>query len=143
MGSHAGIHQQQSPVRQFDGIAGKTAVPVIGFVRRQGGREILPVEQVFAYRMAPMHRPPYRIVGMILVKHMVFPFIVTKAVGIIHPARAGGQVESRPVFGRDHLPESLLVFTCFAQCLAIHRYIPPYMFVISFHSLTEKHPACQ
>jgi hypothetical protein len=35
--------------------------------------------------MTPVHRAPYDIIGVILIKQMVDPFIINQAIGIIHP----------------------------------------------------------
>ena len=73
---------------------------------------------------------------------MIFPFIITKAIGVIHPAHAGGKMEIRSCLLPDFLLHSLLIFSCITQSLAYHsipfRSIyapngapPPYHIIIS------------
>jgi hypothetical protein len=40
-----------------------------------------------------MHGTPVGVIGVILVKHMVFSIIIGKSVGVVHPAHTGGQVQ--------------------------------------------------
>ena len=53
--------------------------------------------QVLAYRMPPMHRSPYRAVGIVLKKQVVFALIIHHAVGIIHPVGLRRKMVSWPV----------------------------------------------
>ncbi len=106
---HARIHQQMSAVRHYDRTAGKTAVPVIIHIRRQRRRQLLPVQQICTHRMAPVHGPPVGAERMILIEHMIFPFIIGETVGIVHPSHPRRQMKIRPRLCRDLLLHFLLV----------------------------------
>ena len=53
---------------------------------------MLPFKKIPAYCMAPVHRSPYRGVGIILVKKMILPGVIYKAIGIICPHLRGRKV---------------------------------------------------
>ena len=93
---HAGVHQQLLAVIHLGGRAGEAAGAVVHRgIRGQRTGQILPVQQVGADGVAPVHRRPPHIVGVILIELMVLPLIVGEAVGVVHPAHIGGQVVSR------------------------------------------------
>ena len=98
---HAGVHQRVPSVRQGQSGAGKAAAVVIGHIRGQGCGEVFPVQQVAADRVAPVHRPPVGIVGVILVKQVVLTVVEGKAVRVVHPAHAGREMEGRPILRHD------------------------------------------
>ena len=83
---HSGIHQKLPAVGKFDCAAGKTAVPVISLIRRQRGGQVVPVQQIRAHRMPPVHGTPFGIIRVILIEHVIPAFIIRKSVGVIHPA---------------------------------------------------------
>jgi hypothetical protein len=58
---------------------------------------MFPKYQVLAYGMAPMHRPPYNISGIILVEEMVDAVIVNQPIGVIHPFFGRAEMELGPV----------------------------------------------
>ena len=97
----AGVKQQLAAVGQLRGRAGETAVFVAGAVRGQGRGQIVPVQQVGADGMAPMHGAPYRLVGVILVEQVVLALVIREAVGVVHPADVGGQVVGGAFGGGD------------------------------------------
>ena len=135
---HPGIHEQLPSVRKLNGAARETAVPVINLIRSQRGRKVFPVQQVLAHRMPPVHGSPIGVIRIVLVKHMVFPLIPGKTVGIIHPSGACGQMERRPFLFGYHLLESLLVLARFPQCLACHHILhtPVLYFAKDGHPVT-------
>jgi hypothetical protein len=51
--------------------AGKTAVPIIVFTGSQSNRQMFPEKKILCPGMTPMHRPPIRAVGMVLIEDMV------------------------------------------------------------------------
>ena len=79
---YACVHQVQAPVH-LQGSAGKAPLRIIGLIRGQGNRFHLPVNQIFAAPMSPVHGPLYRRVGMVLVKQMIPSPIDSKAIGIV------------------------------------------------------------
>ena len=91
------IHQKLPTVRQLDCTSGKAAVPVIIFVRGKCTGKILPVQKIRTYRVAPVHRPPVGIVGMILVEHVILPLIEGKTIRVIHPAGIWAEMKSGSV----------------------------------------------
>ena len=127
------IHQQLPAVRKREGTPRKTPVPVIDFIGCQRRRQILPVQQILTHRMSPMHGPPEGIIRMILIEHMIFSIIPGKSVWIIHPSDAGRQMEIRPLFLRNSLSKSFLVFTSLPQCLTCHiNFHDPFLFFSYF-----------
>ena len=52
----------------FNGTAGKTAVFIVFIRRRQRNRSRLPVCQITAGRMSPVHRSPFRSIRIMLIK---------------------------------------------------------------------------
>ena len=91
--ANTGIHQQMPSVGHLHRAAGEAAVLVIIHVRGYGDGKPLPLDEVLGLHMAPVHGPPLHIVGMILVKEVIFAFIGRKAVGIVDPADGGGDME--------------------------------------------------
>ncbi len=106
---HACVHQHMPSVRQGQGAARETAVPVAGFVRGHSRREIGPVEQVAAHRVSPVHGTPVGVVGMVLVKEVVAALIPGKAVGVVQPAHPGGQMERGTGLPGDQFLPGLLI----------------------------------
>ena len=82
------IHEHLSSIRKCQCAAGITTVSIIRPVRRHRRRQIAPVDQVFAHRVSPVHGTPMRVVGMILIKHMILAVIIGKPVGVVHPSYA-------------------------------------------------------
>ena len=58
-------------------------------IRVERNRKMLPMHQIGAHGMAPVHRPPYGAVGIVLVKQVVFAFVKEHAVGVVHPFCCG------------------------------------------------------
>src|SRR6202020_1413144 len=52
---------------------------------RDGHRQLLPMQQVFANRMAPAHMPPLIAKGVVLEEQVILPMEVHQAVRIIGP----------------------------------------------------------
>ena len=73
---------------------GKDVTQRIGI---QGNGQVFPVYQIRAERMPPMHRPPYRAIGVVLVKEMILAFIVEHPIRIVHPMGRRREVKLRPV----------------------------------------------
>ena len=92
---HTGVKQQVPSIGQLHPAAGEAAVPVILGIRGQRRRQVLPADKVLGLSVTPVHGAPLGIVGVILKKQMVLPLVGGKAVGIVHPAHTGGQVERR------------------------------------------------
>src|SRR5688572_32066913 len=51
----------------------------------EGNGKMLPVDQVGADRMAPVHRPPDSIVRVMLVEQVIFIGVENESVWVIHP----------------------------------------------------------
>ena len=66
--------------------AGKTSARVlVGLVGIEGDGILLPVNQVPAHRMSPVHLPPVGCVRIVLEKRVILSLIENQAVGIVHP----------------------------------------------------------
>ena len=71
-------------------VAAENGVFDIGI---DGKGQVLPMHQILAHRVAPMHGVPFRIIGMILVEQVIPPAIPAKTVGIVHPSDPRGEME--------------------------------------------------
>ena len=98
--AHAGVHQQLPAIRKLDGAAGEAAVLVVGHVGRQSRGQPLPADEIAGLEMAPVHRPPHGLVGIVLVKQVVLALVDGEAVGIIDPADGPRDVKFRALFFR-------------------------------------------
>ena len=124
---HAGIHQQVSAVRERYRAPGKASVSVISLIRCQSCRKIFPVQKIFAYCMPPVHRSPFRLIRIILVKHVILSVVIRESVWIIHPASTCRQMEIRAFLFLYHFFRSFFVFSCFTQCLTCHIDLIPFL----------------
>ena len=61
-------------------------------VAGNGGVELLPVEEVFADGVAPVHVSPFRAVGIILEVEVVLAVLVYHTVGVVHPSVGRGEM---------------------------------------------------
>ena len=67
--------------------------PVIELAGIKRGGPFLPVHQVRAHRVAPVHVAPVRAVGVVLVEEVIRTRVPDQPVGVIVPAAAGREVE--------------------------------------------------
>ena len=76
------------------GAAGKTMVlghrPGV-----EGDGQLLPMHEVFAHRMAPVHIAPTPAIRIVLEEQMPLAVVIDHAIGIIGPAAFGAEVELR------------------------------------------------
>ena len=120
---HTGVKQQMPSIGQLHPAAGEAAIAVIPGIRGQGRRQVLPADKVLGFGVTPVHGSPLGIVGIVLKKQMVLPLVGGKAVGIVHPAHTGGQVERRQL--GHHLRAALgLIVPGFLQYFG-HRSFSP------------------
>ena len=91
--AHTGVHQQMPPIGHFHGAAGEAAILVVVLIGGQSRGQALPFDEIPGFHMAPVHGAPFHIVGMILIKQVIFPFVGCKAVGIVDPADSAGDME--------------------------------------------------
>ena len=82
--AHGGVVQIQISV-PFQSAARKNAVLIVALGGIEGYPQVLPMDQVAAHRMAPVHGTPAGGVGEVLVKKVVLTSIIDKAVGIVDP----------------------------------------------------------
>jgi hypothetical protein len=78
--------------REFSAIIHGTTGKTGWFALRtgiQGDGQMIPVDQVPAYRMTPVHRSRHRSMGIVLIEGMVGTPKLDKTIGIIHPALPG------------------------------------------------------
>ena len=83
-----------------DRAAAPAAVAVRpGRARRQRRRQVLPVQQVGADRVAPFGIAAERahVLGVVLVEEVVAPAVMDRAVGVLDPPGGRQEVEARPV----------------------------------------------
>src|SRR5690606_12691826 len=98
---------------------------------------MLPMYKVLAHSMAPMHRSPDNVFWIILIKKMVYPFIINQPIGIVHPFLLRGKVPLRSIglvvkflsafFIQFNLPD-----TCFADQAKCKEQKSPAMSVFHF-----------
>ena len=82
---HARIKQVHSAVF-FDSAARKTAVLVVRLCGEKRYIKVLPVRQVAAHGVTPVHSSPPRGVGKMLIEKMVFAVVVYESIGVVYPA---------------------------------------------------------
>lgn len=87
----AGVEQVESPVFD-DRRAGEATAAVLGIAGDQGDRQLLPVDEVAAADVAPVHRPPLGGVGVELVEDVVVALKVAETVRVVQPATGGRDV---------------------------------------------------
>ena len=97
----AGVHEHLPSVGHLHRAAGEAPRRVVAAVRGQGGGQTLPADQVPALHVSPVHGSPLVGIGVVLIKKMVLPLVEREAVGVVHPADGGSQVESGPFPGGD------------------------------------------
>ena len=124
-GNHAGIQQKLTSVVHFGGRTGEAAGAVVRRgIRSNGAGQILPMQQVCADRVSPVHRTPLCCVGVVLVKLVVLSLVVGKAVRVIHPAHKRGQVVGRALCRRNGSAVLFLIIACFLQNCIAHGCLP-------------------
>ena len=92
--SYTRVHEQLAPVRHFNSTAGEAPAAVIFLIRRKRRREAFPLDEVRRFDVAPVHRAPFDIIGIILEKKMIFALVDGKTVRVIDPADSACRVES-------------------------------------------------
>jgi len=94
--NHAGVHQQLLAVIHLGGRTGEAAGAVVcGGIRGKCAGQILPVQQVGADRVPPVHGRPPHIVGVILIELVILAFIIRETVWVVQPAHIRGHVVGR------------------------------------------------
>jgi hypothetical protein len=56
-------------------------------------RQMLPVDEIIADRMAPTHVPPFIAKGIVLIEEVVFAVVVDHAVRVVHPVSLRREME--------------------------------------------------
>ena len=79
----------------LDATAREAAICIVRMIREERDRLTLPVHEILARRMRPVHRPPLRLVRVVLIEEMVLAAKVGKAIRVIAPADARRDVEAR------------------------------------------------
>ena len=88
------IHEIE-PAVLLNAAARKAAIRIIRPVRVKRDGLALPVHEIAARHMSPMHRPPLRLIGIMLIEEMILAAEIGKAVRIIAPADPRRDVEPR------------------------------------------------
>ena len=78
------IEEIQLPVF-LNGASGEAAILIRAGGWIEGESLVFPCDQIPAHCMAPVHGPPARLVGKILVEKVVVSLVVNKAVRIVYP----------------------------------------------------------
>ena len=91
----AGVHGDRRSL-VIDHTAGKDAT-LIGRIRcrRNGDGQFLPMRQIVADGVAPMHIGVISAIGIVLKEQMISSLPVNDAVGIVHPVGGGQKVIAR------------------------------------------------
>ena len=90
----ARIHEIELAVL-LDAAACKAAICIVRLVGKERDGLALPVYEIAARHMRPMHRPPLRLIGIMLIEEMILAAEIGKAVRIVAPADARRDVEPR------------------------------------------------
>lgn len=69
----------------LNGASGEASILIRPGGRIEGEALVFPCDQITAHSMAPVHGPPARLVGKILIEKVVVSLVVDKAVRIIYP----------------------------------------------------------
>ena len=110
--SDTGVHEHLPPVGEFNRTAGEAAVLVVRHIGSQRTGKKVPVQQIAAHGVAPVHRSPMRIIGVILKEHVVLSLIPGKAVRIVHPADPRRKVKERAIPVGDGGAEAFFIASC-------------------------------
>ena len=70
----------------FNGAARKAPVRVGGLCGKERYLKVPPAYKVAAYGVPPVHSPPARGVGEVLIEQVVLSIVEYKAVGVVYPA---------------------------------------------------------
>ena len=89
---HGGVVQIQLSV-PFQSTARKNAVLIVALGGVESYPQVLPMDQVAAYRVAPVHGAPAGGIGEVLIKKVVLTSIINKAVGIVDPVSRRFQMQ--------------------------------------------------
>ena len=129
---HTGIHQKLTAVRHLHCASGEASRIVVFLVRGDRSRQPLPAHQILCLHMSPVHGPPDRVVGIVLIKEMIFTLIDRKTVGVIHPADTRHHMKKRPIPLQDPVSVNLLILPRLLQ-FRIHKLLPSRKVRAVFH----------
>ena len=73
----------------FQRGTGEHTILIVFLGREQGDPLMLPVHQILADRMSPVHGSPFRCMWKMLEKQVIFAFIIDKTVRIVDPVPRG------------------------------------------------------
>ena len=73
-----------------DGAARKNVAEGVGI---QSNGQIAPIHQILAHCVRPVHGTPYFILGVMLIKQVVFSLVIDHAIGVVHPHLGWGEME--------------------------------------------------
>ena len=96
------------------GRTGKNSSQLIGM---QSIRQFLPMYQITAHGMSPMHIFPFPFIRVVLIEKMVFTFVKNQSVRVVDPSPASGEMKLRTVFFciQAILPRNHIVLIDFLQ----------------------------
>ena len=82
---YAGIHQDMFSF-MFYGCSGKASLSVVFHIRCHRARKFFPFDKIFCLAVSPVHRAPFVLIWIILIKQMVFIPKSGKSVRIVTPS---------------------------------------------------------
>ena len=103
---HAGIHQDMFSF-MFYGCSGKASLSVVFHIRCHRAGKFFPFDKIFCLAVSPVHRAPFVLIWIILIKQMVFIPKSGKSVGIVTPSGCRCYMKRR-----TFILISLLLFLC-------------------------------
>src|SRR5207249_5251685 len=113
LGKNAGVDQSWDAI-VYKSRSGKAAVLVrAAGCRRQSHAQVLPMNQVFAARMPPVHISPICAVGIVLIKEVIRALPEQGSIGVIHPVGRRQEMVLRPLRVRGQL---------FLECVLISSF---------------------
>ncbi|MNE57511.1 hypothetical protein D3C80_1524810 [compost metagenome] len=86
-----GVDQGQG-IATHHGATGKTTVTVEVIAGCQCNGQVLPMNQLGTLGVAPIHRAPFRVEGVMLIEHVIFATKVHDPVRVVHPACRGSNM---------------------------------------------------
>ena len=118
--------QEIQPAVLLDAAARKAAVHIVWLVRAEGSLLMLPMNQILAGDMPPVHRPPLWLIRIKLIEKVPGPLIIAKAVRVVAPAHRRCDVEPRiPALAYLASVGSNKLISFYKTIFSCHLHTPP------------------
>ena len=116
---HTGVQNVSAALAVRLGRTGEAARCVIGLIRRHRDRQVLPVHQIPAAPVTPVHAVPMGSVGVILIKQVIVFAVKVESIGVVDPANGLNRMKTGAIT-RIYL---ILVGSNKSVCPFEHRHV--------------------